>query len=305
VFALRLQERYYDPTFHALKTYFFFDDAIICLGSNIETRDAARPTETTLFQVWMADPATPVVVNGESVTDLPYSWRGAAGRAATLMDPCGNGYVLPDAGSARLQRCLQESKDAWNRKANAGFFSTCWWDHGHAPTDDGYGGQRYEYALLVQTTPGQLAAFAADPPYRVLQQDHQAHILHHQAHGTMAYALFETDWVVPHGILCRTDTPVLAMVKSRPQGITLSIADPDLRLPRRRNFGYLDEEALRTPCKASVARLELRGGWRLESPNPAVCEIGRAGGVTRLAVQCRAGLTVELRLTEEEPTRRP
>ncbi|MCX7935495.1 MAG: sugar lyase, partial [Planctomycetota bacterium] len=33
VFALKLHEHFYDPTFYAYKTYFFFDNEIICLGS--------------------------------------------------------------------------------------------------------------------------------------------------------------------------------------------------------------------------------------------------------------------------------
>jgi hypothetical protein len=296
MFALQLHEHYHDPTFRAYKTYFFFDDTIVCLGSNIETRDAAHTTETTLFQCWMPEEGMPVLVNCEPVAAFPYEFRGEAGKPLTLMDPYGNGYYLPDSGQVRLRREMQYSRDAWNRGDTAGAFSTCWLDHGQPPREDGYGEVRYHYAMLMQPQEEDLAAFAAVPPYRVLQQNHQAHILEHLGQQIMAYALFETDWHIPHGLVRKTDTPVMVMVKETGDGFVLSLADPDLRLPKRRNMGYLDDEANATPSRHSQVRVELRGDWHLATPTPGVALEEIRNGITALLFTCRDGATREVAL---------
>lgn len=296
MFALKLHEHYYDPTFRAIKTYCFFDNEIICLGSNIESRDAGHPVETTLFQCWMPDPDRPVEVNGQAAAAFPWEYRAEGGRPATIADPLGNGYFLPDGRGLRLTRSEQRSRDAWNRGETSGAYSTCWIDHGPAPREDGYGGVRYHYVMLVRTTPGALAAYAAAPPYRVLMQNHQAHIVEHLPQRTMAYALFEADWIIPHGLLRRTDTPVLAAVREEDGGILLSLADPDLGLPKRRNMGYLDDEANATPSRSSVVRIELRGDWAQREPVPDVLPARPSAGKTLLEFRCRDALTREIRL---------
>jgi hypothetical protein len=212
------------------------------------------------------------------------------------MDPYGNGYVVPDAAGLRLARAVQHSRDAWNRGDTEGAYSTCWIDHGRAPKDDGYGSMRYHYAMLVQTTPAELDAAAQTPPYQVLQQNHQAHILQFLPHKSTAYALFETDWIVPYGLLRRIDTPVMAIVRENTDGILLSVADPDLRLPKRRNMGYLDEEALRTPARTSVVRVELRGRWSPMTCGPELRDCCTGGDVTAMELTCGHGMTVELEL---------
>jgi hypothetical protein len=299
MFALKLHEHYYDPSFRAYKTYFFFDNAIICLGSNIESRDAAHAYGTTLFQSWMPEPGMPIQVNGATVTAFPYEFRGTAGQPLTLMDPYGNGYFVPDSRDVRLVRGEQQSRDAWNKGETSGAFSTCWLDHGQPPRDDGYGSERYHYAMLVRTTPSALVDYAKAPPYRVLMQNHQAHIVEAapsplSAVKITAYALFETDWLIPHGILRKTDTPVMAMVKETGDGLVLSLADPDLRLPKRRNLGYLDDEANSTPSRPSQVRVELRGDWQPATATSGVTVEESRNGVTALRFTCRDGATREI-----------
>jgi chondroitin-sulfate-ABC endolyase/exolyase len=303
MFALKLHEHYYDPSFRAYKTYFFFENEIICLGSNIESRYASHAFGTTLFQSWMPESVMPIQVNGAVVTAFPFEFRGEEGQPLTLMDPYGNGYFVPDSRDVRLTRGEQQSRDAWNKGDTSGAFSTCWLDHGQAPRDDGYGSERYHYAMLVQTSAEALADYAKAAPYRVLMQNHQAHILEHLGHlgqKTMAYALFETDWIIPHGILRKTDTPVMAMVKETGDGLVLSLADPDLRLPKRRNMGYLDDEANATPSRPSVVRVELRGDWQPSPAVPGVTVEGNRNGVTTLVFTCRDGATREVVLKPKE-----
>jgi len=296
LFALKLRENFYDPSFFALKTWFFFENEIICLGSNIGTHSAAHPVGTTLFQSWMPDEGMPIRIQGEQISAFPFSYQGAAGQPLTLADPYGNGYFIPDSRDVRLVRAEQKSRDAWNQGETSGAFTTCWLDHGRPPKDDGHGSERYEYAMLVQTTDAGLAAYAKDKPYRVLHQNHQAHILEHLRQKTMAYALFETDWVIPHGIVRKTDTPVMVMVKEQCDGVLLSLADPDLRLPKRRNMAYVDDEAGATTSRPSSVRVELRGQWVASAGEAEIAVARSPDGNTVVAFECREGRTNEITL---------
>ena len=241
----------------------------------------------------------PIRVNGAAVAAFPYECGGEPGKPITLMDPYGNGYFVPDSRDVRLRRGMQQSRDSWNQGETEGAYSTCWLDHGQPPRDDGYGSMRYHYAMLVQTTPAALTAYAKGPPYRVLLQNHQAHILEHFGQKTMAYALFETDWIIPHGVLRKTDTPVMVMVKEVGDGVVLSLADPDLRLPKRRNMAYLDAEADATPSRLSTVRVELRGLWKLSAGARESVLVESVNDRTVLCFNCRDGATYEVALTRK------
>ncbi len=300
MFVLKLHEHYHDPSFRAYKSYFFFDNEIICLGSNIQNSDVEHTTETTLFQNWMPDEKMPIQINGESITDFPYEFHGKESEKLTIIDSYNNGYIIPDAGSVKLTRNMQQSRDAWNKGDTTGAFSTCWLDHGHAPKDDGYGSVRYEYVMLVQTDAASLSKYANTLPYRVLLQNHQAHIIEHLTQHTTAYALFETDWVIPYGIVRKTDTPVMIMVKENADNVILSLADPDLRLPKRRNMGYLDDEANATPARSSIVRVELHGKWIMPKFCENVIVKETRNSVTVLEFTCAYGMTSEIILHKGE-----
>ena len=50
MFSVRLHDVYMDSTFSADKSYFFFKDMVLCLGSGVGCSDRKHPVATTLFQ---------------------------------------------------------------------------------------------------------------------------------------------------------------------------------------------------------------------------------------------------------------
>jgi chondroitin-sulfate-ABC endolyase/exolyase len=50
MFTVRLHDIYSDTSFRADKSYFFFDDMVLCMGSGISSADRKNPVSTTLFQ---------------------------------------------------------------------------------------------------------------------------------------------------------------------------------------------------------------------------------------------------------------
>ncbi|HUW35436.1 MAG TPA: chondroitinase family polysaccharide lyase [Planctomycetota bacterium] len=291
MFAMKLHDTYNDTSFRAIKSYFYFDNEIICLGSNIENDDRDYPTETTLFQSCMSDKMMAVWINGELVKDFPYSQNGEAGKPFSIMDPYGNGYIIPKAEDVRVTRCEQESRDASNQGATKGVYSTCWIDHGRAPEAG-----EYEYVMLVQSAPEDVEACGKTPRYRVLQKDRHAHILEHVQHNTMAYAIFQVDRAISHGIIRKTSAPVMAMVRKKGDEIIFSLADADLRLPKRKSLGHLDEEAVAAESKMQKVCVHLHGQWKMKaSPNEVrVKELH--SNTTVVEFDCIDGKTIEVAL---------
>lgn len=284
LFVMQLQGgKQHDPSFRGRKTYFFCEDRVYCLGSDLTNTDAAHETETTLFQKHLADTAAPVWANGQAVTAFPCAQALPTGEVNWLLDPQGTGYVLPAGQNVQLARQHQRSRDQANKEDNEGDFAVAWISHGRAPTAG-----RYEYALLVRTTPERLAAFAAalqtaQRPYEVLRQDAQAHLLRDRATGLVGCVLFAAQELPPGLPLRAVDRACLVMLETEDATLHLSVADPDLNLVN----GLSQPRPL---------RLTLAGDLALTEPVPD-CRIAQAAaGQTVVEVNCREGRSYDLTL---------
>ncbi|MEU7936136.1 polysaccharide lyase 8 family protein [Microbispora bryophytorum] len=130
-----------ESTLEAFKSWFFLDDAVVCLGAGITCRDGV-PVET-------------VVDNRRAGARL------TVGTGWAHLDGHG-GYVVPAGQSLRT---LREDRTA------AGVtrpYATLWLDHGVDPGMDS-GAAGYVYHLMPGAGPAETAARAADPGWaRVL-----------------------------------------------------------------------------------------------------------------------------------------
>jgi chondroitin-sulfate-ABC endolyase/exolyase len=300
IFALRIRDFFYDPGFHALKSYFFFGNEIICLGSNIESQDPTHAVHTTLFQCAIGAAARPFILNGSPIPHSEFTWSGKSGEPLCLADPVGNAYHVPDGAGVQLRIGQQTSRDSHNRTSTQGRFATCWIDHGHLPKDLGAAEAFYHYIVIPEAGPDTLETSREPSAHDVLRRDHRAHIVRHHSSRSTAGAIFETDWMIPEGPVARTDTPILYMMQEEADGsFRLSVADPNLRLPKRRNMMFLDDEARRTKARPSEVQLLLRGHWLLLSPNDKIHLHSMNGleSLTSLRIRCAEGLTREALLT--------
>ena len=76
IFAMKLHENQkYNGSLRARKSYFFFDNRVVALGSNICSTLPGKPVNTTLFQVYLPKTDAPEGVNGEMISAFHYSKR--------------------------------------------------------------------------------------------------------------------------------------------------------------------------------------------------------------------------------------
>ncbi|MEG1686312.1 MAG: chondroitinase family polysaccharide lyase, partial [Angelakisella sp.] len=221
VFAMKLHEHpKYNGSHRAKKSWFFFEDTIVCLGSSIQG-NSEYPTETTLFQTHIAA-GDRITVGEVEVEELGYSAEIATKEPLLLSDDKGNGYLIPGGQTVKITRGKQQSKSQNLGEDTAGEFSKAWIDHGSSPKNAGY-----HYAILVDCGKTRLckSAFA----YTVTHCDNQRHVV--RCGTETGYALFEACEIEENGDLLSTDTPCVVIISKKSEDcMKLAIADPDLRL---------------------------------------------------------------------------
>ncbi|KRF02313.1 hypothetical protein ASG89_25035 [Paenibacillus sp. Soil766] len=279
MFAMKLHEHpKYEGSHRARKSVFFFDNRIICLGSDIENTNTTYPTETTLFQNHLADQGSPIWVNNHNpIIEFPYACEHVLDESIWVLDQLENGYYVPAGQTLSLSRCVQHSKHQSTDADTQGSFAAAWLGHGCAPQQGSY-----EYTILVKTDRDDLEAFCKNmqsvalAPYSVLRKDRSAHIVKDLANQTTAYAIFEANTSVDTGWLYDVDTPSMIMIREAGDELIISAVDPDLRLYEGKESDQYDEGGNQVEVSVysrkwvhaesipSTMRLILRGNWILK-----------------------------------------
>ena len=231
-FGMKLHEHdKYNGSHRARKSYHFIDGIIVCLGSDIENTNTEFPTETTVFQLAVADKAGYDYWKGCGVDTNRKVW----------MDHLGTGYYVPVVAQfeknfpqySRMQNTGKETKGDWVSLVV---------NHGKSPKDGSY-----EYAVLPQVNSTLMEEFEKKPTYKVLQKDRNAHIVESASEQIVSYVLFETPkTALPGELLQRTDTSCLVMIhKESADKIKLTVAQPDLALYRGVSDEAFDKDGKR------------------------------------------------------------
>ncbi len=297
IFAMKLHDTAYNPSFRARKSAFFFDDQVVCLGSGIENNDAEHATETMIFQTYLTAPENPQWVNDEEpTTQFPFEIKFADSETVWLMDPVGNGYVVPQAHNLQVSRAQQNSIHHKGKKKTVGDYATAWFAHGTQPAGTGY-----EYAILVKSTPQKVKAYAAAPEYKTLQKDNNAHIVRHEKKRTTGYVIFEEKETITHGAIRRASAPVLLMVKDAKNGMTLSLCDPDFRRPKVGNISDISGDVLVAPSVMQKVQVELQGVWKLDGSYASARMVQASGNGSASVIEfdCIDAKTIEVKLVKE------
>lgn len=232
-FGMKLHEHdKYNGSHRARKSFHFFGDMIVCLGTNIENTNSEFPTETTVFQLAAVTP------------EARQYWNACKGGGQTYIDPNGVGYYLSkhSMADAKYERNFpQVTVGERSAKPTSGDWVSLTLQHGKAPA-----GASYEYAVLPHTDAASLKTFAKNPAYRVLQQDRNAHIVHSLTDNITSYVLFETPRSLPaDGLLQKADTSCLVMVRENNGKLLLTVSQPDLALYRGPSDEAFDKDGKR------------------------------------------------------------
>ena len=306
--AMKLHEHdKYNGSHRATKSVFFFNNQIICLGSDIENINTEYNTETTLFQNHLDRKKQAIFFNKTKIKEFPYTASSMENEATLLTDNMGNSFYIPAVNKVEIAKQLQYSKDQSSKSDNQGYFTTAVINHGKAPKD-----ANYEYAILVQSNHEQLVSFAKQmldkekAAYSVLRKDSKAHVVSERESKTTAYALFEANEKLNIKGLKSISAPALVMIKDKGKSKVLSLCDPDLHLyegeadivmenGKRKERSVYSRDWTRNESKISKIQIKLEGEWSISANN--YCKlVSSNANETVLEFTCQHGLTREVEL---------
>ena len=288
-------------TYRADKSWFFFDDTVVALGTGIRNGLSGDPTVTTLYQI-TNDLMTPTYYNSLTGNTAPISDTTTNLAApAWLLDNQGTGYWVPTNSSLSVQHRSQTNPDWYNTNNTSGNYAVAWINHGNAPTN-----ASYCYLQIPQTTPAAMAALSTNmngptPNFRVLAQTTKIHAVWSEPQQTYGVMVLDASAPVAIRDVLSVSRPcTLLMQVTGTAQRKLSLADPDL--DEIDNTVYQNNESWGY-SQPHTHTLNLNGVWYLAQPATNVVAISNnvALATTTLSVVLKDGLTTDVFLTGAPP----
>ena len=304
-FAMKLHEHdKYNGSLRARKSFFAFENRIICLGSDIENSLEGAPVHTTLFQNLID-------------SQVCRFWHGTAKDTCNIL---GGGSIIRDRNlcvyfvknakvnyTCGTQHSLHEETDT----PTQGEFELAYIDHGTILK----GGQ-YEYMVLLPTSESldlaydswgkdKFAKYSENLPYTVLRKDSSVHGVEDHISGTRAFAVYE-DGAVDSMIV--SSTPAMLMYSIDEDMMTLSASNPDLALYEGPSDEKFDADGKRiersiygrewvdNPCGETTVTLILEGLWDITEGNGCDVTASQNNRQTTLVFKSREARTEEIKL---------
>ena len=319
VFPFKGHDKFGIQSFTGKKTYLFFDDKVLCLGTDIQSGLTDYVVETTLFQSYLSNADQPITVGsmGE-VNAFPYELKTDVKQPLWMIDTRRTGFYVPalDPGDELIvSRNNQTHPDQNNKDILSSNFASAWINHGKAPT-----GASYQYLLIADTNGDKMTRFAQamqkrKPPVDVLQMDAQAHVVALNDIKATAYAVYEEDGqAFAKGPVKSVSKQATFMVKEEGDKLRLSVADPDLNiydgqddlLPdgTRCELSIYEREWFYWPSRPTMVEITLRGQWAIDQQvremetanNKNAQVISTENNQTVIEFECRDGLSAEVLL---------
>ena len=304
IFAMKLHENpKYGGSLRARKSYFFFDNRIVTLGSGISSGMQGTQVQTTLFQVYLPDTSISFNVNGLGIKDFPY--KKEFSDKLTMLSDGYNNYFFVKNGEVEFKKSLQYSFDEENEKPTQNNFALASINHGETPKKGSY-----NYLILVQPDKNNLNQTytqlkSASGPYEVIRQDSMAHIVKDKATDITGYVFFEPTKLTSSTSIISASLPCLIMEKVTKNVMSLSVADPDLHfydgkadIQYDKNGNQVERSIysmswINNPSAKSEIEVILRGKWKVIGITDFFSVKSIENGNTILHVKCQHGFSRE------------
>ncbi len=243
----------------AKKSWFFFDDEIVCLGNGI-TATAGGPMVTTLNQCYLsgdvsaadADGAKTLECGSHALDGSKWLWHDSVGYI--FLEPT-DLHLENDAesgswhGSNRRYSEREETRDLF----------TAWIDHGGEPE-----GASYSYVVVPAIGSDEIAGYAAQAPVHVLVNSEDAQAVVHSRVGLIGMAFYSPREVeIRPGFAVRVDRACLLLAQEGAGELRVTLADPK-------------NEAAQVSVTISVGRAERKLVFELPNGNQAGSSITRS-----------------------------
>lgn len=207
----------------AKKSWFFFDDCVVCLGAGIAAESDADVI-TTLNQCYLAGD----VVLDDSHGNSLLSQGEHESKSARWLWHDSVGYVFLEPVDLHVENKTKAgSWHASNRRypdqVESAELFTAWLDHGVSPKNDAYG-----YVVAPGLGREEIAEYAARLPIRVLANSAEHQAVVHDAIGLAGMAFYRPGEIeIRPGYTVRVDKPCLLLARQRARTVEIAVANPE------------------------------------------------------------------------------
>lgn len=235
----------YAPDLKGKKSWFMFDDEIVCLGAGITNKNMELPVETTIENKKLRkDGSNQLLVNGEK-TEIPVkeanvkelvertadvsgtsfeqvNWAHLEGNQSV-----GTGYYFPEENT-EIQVRRGQTTGSWKDVGTFEGESTenyleMWVDHGQNPEN-----ASYSYVLLPETSAEETENYAQAPKVTILENSSEVQAVRHETLKITGINFWQEQGGSVEGIT--SDKAASVMFQETEQGtVKISVSDPTMK----------------------------------------------------------------------------
>ena len=237
----------YKTDLKAKKSWFFFDDEIIALGSGITSSDDRQIETIVENRMIRKDGSNQVIINDQPVLDTypaaqeefsDVTWAYLEGNTTPQASI---GYYFPQA--VTLSAMKQKREGSWSQINTKGTtdiieraYFTMWQDHGKKPVND-----TYSYALLPGKSAAEVKAYAAAPQYEVVENTNDVQAVYEKNLGILAANVFAAGAELQK---VSVDQPCSLMVSQKNGEVSVAVSDPTMKLNAPVRLTFAGEEEI-------------------------------------------------------------
>lgn len=280
------------------KSYFYFDNMIVTLGSDIGY-GGTEEVSTGIFQEKMTDNDEIKLAGDKNVSEGEYHETFSSNDVPWLSDNINQAmyYIFPNQ-EYTLTRGAQSFvfKEQSDNFKGVGDFVSAYINHPQSETLKGQG----SYAYIIAPSAGtetmknlEESMKSDNPRFEILQKDSGAHIVRDNSTASTGYVIFDKKAELADTEVKAVSASAVIMTKCYDGGMSVAVADPDLRISKTPSNPY----GKSIPKDLTIT---LSGRWHikekakydaLETVEPQISY--NANGDTIITVECSDGLTNE------------
>ena len=319
-FPFRGHDKFGLEGFSGNKSYFFINDLVVCLGTDILSNLSEFNVETTLFQnAATTDVNQSIVGDGDTYHPLESGSRDLS-VPSWFIDNRGTGYLVLGADDDATLRLFKGNQRAPNGKNSAivdGDFETLLIDHGKSP-DKG----AYQYIVVPDASVERMQRMSnvsdgQEPLVTVVRDDSKAHVIDVPRERARLFAVYADDGLTfSSGVVKQVSGSSTLIAREDERTLSINLSNPDLAiyegqddlLPDGSRFepALYEREWFYWPSQETRVRVTLRGGWRAadtvveqtstQSERPSKQRVWREGKDTVIEFVVRDGLAAQMTL---------
>ncbi|MGN6642000.1 MAG: polysaccharide lyase family 8 super-sandwich domain-containing protein, partial [Verrucomicrobiota bacterium] len=213
----------YGSSLVAKKSWFMFDNEIVCLGAGITCSSGTNVITTIENRRLNSSGNNAFTADGVALS-AALGWSANLNNLSWCALNNAGGYYFPSNANVKAQRAARTG--SWsdiNADGSTASFTrnylTLWFDHGVAPS-----GATYSYVILPNLTNEQVSAYAANPDVQIVENTTQAQAVREKTLGLLAVNFWNAATKTVDFITCSNRASVIT--RETLDDLTVAISDP-------------------------------------------------------------------------------